>query len=543
MSEAQQDLNAGPSDSNKCTGFQFTGLKSIFWPVHTSELKKLIPMLVVFFLIFFNYNVLRTMKDALVITAKNSGAEVIPFIKLWVMFPGAILLTYIFTRLSNRLSREIVIYSMLGLFLLYFFVFTFFIYPIRDQLHAHQLADYLQGVLPVGFKGFIAMIRYWSFTSFYAMSELWSPIILFLVFWGFANQVTRVGEAKRFYGLFGIGANLSGVAAGGVSMYCCQHDFNPLLPFGHDAWEQSMIMLISLVLLAGGAAIALLRWMHLKVLTDPLYYDPSDALGDRKIKGKMSMRKNFAYLFNSPYLVRLAVIVIAYNFVINLVEVMWKFEVNQLYPNPQDYNMYMSRITAIIGVIATLTAVVVSGNSIRKFGWTFTAMLTPLILFITSVGFFGFFFFKIELSEISMVLFGASPLAMAVFFGSAQNIMSRAAKYTVYDATQQMAFVPLDSESKAKGKAAIDGVCSRLGKSAGSLVHQSLLLTFSTISASAPYVAGFLFGSIMIWMSSVTWLGKKFNALSDLSEDPAPPRKASIQNLEPQLETAQGVNI
>lgn len=498
---------------------QFQGLRGVVWPVHSYELKKLIPMLIIFFLISFDYNVLRTMKDALVVTAKSSGAEVIPFIKVWVMFPGAILLTYIFTRLTNRFSRETVIYTILGIFLAYFFIFAFFVYPMRDQLHADNLANYLQTVLPPGFKGFIAMIRYWSFTSFYAMSELWSNIILFLLFWGFANQVTRVSEAKRFYGLFGIGANLSGVAAGLASMYCCAQEYNPALPFGNDGWEQSMVMLISLVLLSGFAAIALFRWMNVTVLTDPRYYDPAEALGDSKVKGRMSMRQNFSYLFKSDYLISLALIVVCYNLVINLVEVVWKHEVRELYPNPQDYNLYMNQVTTIIGVIATLTALFVSGSSIRKFGWTFTALLTPLILFVTSIGFFGFFFFKGQLTDLTMTMLGTTPLMLAVFFGSAQNVMSRAAKYTVYDATQQMAFVPLDVESKTKGKAAIDGVCSRLGKSGGSVIHQSLLVTFSSITASAPYVAGFLFASIMIWTAATVWLGKRFNALVQSSED------------------------
>lgn len=503
---------------------EFTGLKAILWPVHRYELKKLIPMLVIFFLISFDYNVLRTMKDALVVTAKSSGAEVIPFIKVWVMFPGAILLTYIFTRLTNRFSRETVIYSILGLFLTYFFVFTFFLYPIRDILHADRAADYLETVLPLGFKGFIAMVRYWSFTTFYVMSELWSNIILFLLFWGFANQITRIGEAKRFYGLFGIGANLSGVAAGSCSMYFCLQEFNPNLPFGSDAWEQSMMMLIGLVIIAGFLAMALFRWMNKVVLTDPRYYDPSDALGENKVKGRMSMRENFSYLFKSDYLFSLALIVISYNLVINLVEVVWKHEVRALYPNPQDYNYYMNQVTTIIGVIATFTALFVSGNSIRKFGWTVTAMLTPLILFITSVGFFGFFFFKDELYPLTSAALGATPLAIAVFFGSLQNIMSRAAKYTVFDSTQQMAFVPLDSVSKTKGKAAIDGVCSRLGKSGGSVIHQTLLLNFSTITASAPYVAGFLFASIMIWSVATCYLGKRFNLLTKgtPSKEPAP---------------------
>lgn len=103
------------SDARSNTG-QFKGLKALIWPVHNHELKKLVPMLVIFFLISFDYNVLRTMKDALVVTAKSSGAEVIPFIKVWVMFPGAIFFTFLFTRLSNRFSREVVIYAMLSLF-------------------------------------------------------------------------------------------------------------------------------------------------------------------------------------------------------------------------------------------------------------------------------------------------------------------------------------------------------------------------------------------------------------------------------------------
>ncbi|KAF3361709.1 ADP,ATP carrier protein 1 [Chlamydiales bacterium STE3] len=497
----------------------FQGFRALIWPVHSHELKKLLPMLAIFFFISFDYNVLRTMKDTIVVTAKSSGAEVIPFIKVWVMFPGALLMTFLFTRLSNRFSSETVIYSILSLFLAYFFVFTFVVYPHRESLHAHFLADRLQEILPSGLWGFVAMIRYWSFTSFYVMSELWSNIIIFLLFWGFANQITRLQEAKRFYGLFGIGANFSGVAAGSISVYFCRQEFNPNIPFGTSAWEQSMGMLIILVVVAGLIAMGLFRWMNLKVLTDPLYYDPNEATKESKVKGRMSMRENFSYLFKSDYLIYLAIIVISYNFVINLVEVVWKHQVRSLYPDPQDYSLYMNQITTIIGFIATFTALFVSGNSIRKCGWTFTALLTPTILLITSVGFFGFFFFKDYLFDFTSIVLGTTPLAVTVFFGSAQNILSRAAKYTVFDATQQMAFIPLSAESRLKGKAAIDGVCSRLGKTGGSVVHQSLFLTFTTVAASAPYVAGFLFAIIIIWASSAYMLGKKFNALTEPTSD------------------------
>jgi AAA family ATP:ADP antiporter len=135
-------------------------------------------------------------------------------------------------------------------------------------------------------------------------------------------------------------------------------------------------------------------------------------------------------------------------------------------------------------------------------------------LLITSIGFFAFFFAKGDMADIVIQLFGATPLAIVVFFGSAQNILSRAAKYTVFDVTKEMAFVPLTPEDQLKGKPIVDGICSRLGKSGGSVIHQGLLVTFSTITASAPYVAGVLLSIIGVWIGATRVLGKKFTALT-----------------------------
>ncbi len=494
---------------------EFGKWRSYLWPVHYYELKKLVPMLLIFFLISFDYNILRTLKDTVVVTAKSSGAEVIPFIKVWVMFPSAVIMTILFTRLSNYFSRESVFYIMIGSFLTYFTLFIFVLHPAREFLHPHTLADELQEILPLGCKGLIAMFRNWTFTSFYVMSELWSSAILAVLFWGFANQVTRVREATRFYGLFGIGANFSGVFAGQASVYLSRHTYNPSIPYGYDAWDQSLFMLVSLVLVSGLGAIVIFRWLNRYVLSDPLYYDPEAAIEDKSIKGKkLSLRETFAYLSRSKYLIYIAIIVLSYNLVINLTEVLWKHEVRELYPNPNDYSLYTNQISTIIGVIATLSALFVSGNCIRLLGWSFTAMLTPMILLFTSIGFFSFFLMKGHFSDYVISFTGMTPLILVVFFGSTQNILSRAAKYSVYDATKEMAFIPLNAEWKLKGKAAIDGVCSRLGKSSGSVVHQTFLLLFSTFAASAPYVALVLFAVIAVWIGATRTLGRKFNEMT-----------------------------
>jgi AAA family ATP:ADP antiporter len=85
-----------------------------------------------------------------------------------------------------------------------------------------------------------------------------------------------------------------------------------------------------------------------------------------------------------------------------------------------------------------------------------------------------------------------------------------------------MAFIPLDRESKLKGKAAIDGVGSRLGKSGGSVIHQGLLLFFGTVGASAPYVGALFLAVLLIWILAVVSLGKQFDALTTKEKEEEP---------------------
>jgi AAA family ATP:ADP antiporter len=475
------------------------------------------------FFIGFNYNILRNMKEASLVTAEASGAEVIPFLKVWGIVPIAFLMTFVYSKLNNHLQRDKVFLSMIGLFLAFFVVFTFVLFPLRDTLHLHRTAHFLESVLPAGCKGFIAMVRYWIFSSFYIMSDLWSSTILSMLFWGFANEVTRLEEAKRFYGLIALGLNVAAITSGQASVFLTSSFIHKHLPLKSEAWENSLVLLTIVVVLCGLLIMGIHRWMVRNVVSpkEALHKEPETP------KIRMSMRENFAYLARSKYLVYLALIVLSYNIIINLVEVIWKDQVKQLYPDPNAFAAYMSQITTVTGTISFFTSFLISGQLIRRCGWTFSACITPIILLVTSIGFF-FFFFGSNIFLGMLAALGTSPLALVVFFGSAQNCLCRAAKFTLFDGTKEMAFIPLSMESKLKGKAAIDGVGSRLGKSGGSLIHQSLLMIFSTISASAAYVAGILLVVIIVWLLAIRGLGKQFQAVSTVHtalSDPLPPEK------------------
>src|ERR1700731_4600730 len=97
---------------------EFGKLRSFFWPVHSYELKKLLPMLLMFLCISFNYTILRDTKDTLIVT--SSGAETIPFLKVWGVVPAAVIFMLVYAKLSNILSKEKLFYAAIAPFLVFF---------------------------------------------------------------------------------------------------------------------------------------------------------------------------------------------------------------------------------------------------------------------------------------------------------------------------------------------------------------------------------------------------------------------------------------
>lgn len=491
----------------------FSPVRSFFWPIHRNELRKFIPMLIMLFFVCFNYSILRNMKDSIVVTA--SGATVLPFIKVWMILPCAILITVIFTKLSNRLSQERVFYIFISTFLIFFTLFAYVLYPLRDMLHPYGLANYFETILPLGFHGFIEMCCNWTFTLFYVMCELWGSLVMTVLFWGFANEITRIHEARRFYSVLSIFSNIAAICAGQAANYFADKNsiFYKLFSFtSSDDWERSMMSLIFIVVVSGIITMYTFRWMNKNVLTDQSFDELHQTKRDLKKKGRLSIKDSFSYLSNSKYLTCIAFIVLGYNLTINLAEVVYKERLRELYPLTSDYNVFLNNVTTSVGVVSTIMAIFMA-KIISRFGWTRTALITPVIMLVTVVGFFSFLIFQDSLGAFAMALTGLSPLVISVYFGAAQNCFSKAMKYSVFDATKEMTFIPLDHEVKLKGKAAIDGVGSRLGKSGGSFLQQGLIVIFGSLTASASYVAFIIIAAIVGWVYAVKALGKEFTAI------------------------------
>ncbi|MDR3670635.1 MAG: Npt1/Npt2 family nucleotide transporter [Holophaga sp.] len=487
-------------------GQAFGKLRRVVWPIRGHELKKFLPMFFMFFFISLVYSLLRNTKDSLIVTAPGGGADLIPFLKVYGVIPMSVLYLLVYAKLSNGLSKQALFHTALAPFFLFFLAFAF-VFPVRESIQPHWQAQ-----LPPGLAHLAAMARHWVLCLFYVMAELWGSVALSLLFWTFANDIVRIEESRRFYALFGLGANLALIAVKFANQFI--HHLEQFLirrrPMAD--WSAYMILLMGVVLLSIVCILLIYRWINREVLTDPRFYTPAEQLEHHAARPRMSLPEAFRFLLRSRYLLWIAVLVISYGIAINLIEVTWKTHVGLLHPQPKDYQDFMANFSLATGLTTSFLMLFVANNLIRVFGWTLAALATPVVLLVTGIGFFGFILCEDSAAPL-LADFGTTPLAAAVLFGTVQNVLSKATKYSLFDPTKEMAYIPLDPESKVKGKAAIDVVGARLGKAGGSLIQQLLIGLFHSLRAVPGQIAVILLVVIGAWIWAAQRLGRAYGRL------------------------------
>ncbi|MBP9694252.1 MAG: NTP/NDP exchange transporter [Alphaproteobacteria bacterium] len=505
----------------------FSPIRAFFWPIYGAELKKFIPMGLLMFFILFNYTALRSIKDTLVIG--SGGTSVLPVLKFGVVLPFAILFMILYAKMANVFSKEKLFYAVTVPFLAYFALFAFVLYPNHEVLHLSAAwteslqAEYprVQSVFPV--------IANWSFSLIYVFAELWGSVMLSLMFWQFANEITKTQEAKRFYGMFGLIANFAMIAVGLFPLI--QSIFDHYFLTAAAKFDFQITFTFSAVIVSCFILMGIYRWMNKNVLTDKRFYDPHDVPAKvGKKKAKLSVKESLSYVFRSKYLGMIALLVICYGIVIGCVEVVWKTQANLYYPENVDYKAFMDKYLAITGVVTIICMLSFKGI-VGKFGWLRGAIMTPIMMLVTSVLFFAFIFMQ-DAFDPYFVALGTSSLFMAVIVGGIQNVLSKGTKYSLFDPTKEMAYIPLDQELKMKGKAAVDVVGGRLGKGGSGAINFALMaIVAGTIADVISYIAIIVVALLVVWLYAVGHLSKLYHkALKDSEKAIAHDDKVKVAN-------------
>ena len=169
---------------------------------------------------------------------------------MYGVWPASVLFLVVYTLGTQRFSRGALFNIVIAAFLVFFVAFGLAC-PLHDSLHLHAFADRSMLWVPqgkpcsdacsdtssccvsaeclscsgspaacvvcwrashsacmicgcAGFGGAVGMVRNWTYTLLFIAGELWGDVVLSLLFWGLANELTHMSEAPTLYPLFGM---------------------------------------------------------------------------------------------------------------------------------------------------------------------------------------------------------------------------------------------------------------------------------------------------------------------------------------------------
>lgn len=487
--------------------------KKFFWPIETHEHKFFVSMALLLMFALYNFAALRSIKDSLVVP--NIGAESISFLKLWLVLPSAIIFTVVYLKLSNLYTADKVFYIITSSFIIFFLIFTFFLYPNREIIHPD--GEYISELINFNpkLKWFLMIYAKWSFALMYVFSELWSVVVINLMFWQFANYIVDTKDAKRFYPLFGVLGNVGLILAGNNLIFFANSVGIPdyvlevAMCKGSSNDDITLRLSILSVVFAGIIVQFMMYYLNNFVIKEVnLKFHSTD-----KTVTKLSLRESVLLILRSRYIFSITMIIVCYGLSINIVEGPWKAKIQELYPSQHEYLDFMGRFNIWMG-ISCISFMVLGSNFIRFLPWIFSALFTPIVIGISGFLFYSFIVFEHFFTSVPEFIV-SNPVFAAIIAGSFQNIISKSSKYSLFDSTKEMAYIPLSVELKTKGKASAEVIGAKFGKSIGAII-QSVLFIFITdakfddISPVLMCIFGFI---ISFWIYNVFKLSKQYNNL------------------------------
>ena len=315
----------------------------------------------------------------------------------------------------------------------------------------------------------------------------------------------QVEQSKRFYILFGLisqtGLIFSGLLltnAKDISLF-----LEAIAGMSLDKEVLYVQLLLSSVLFLGLVSMFIFWYLNNVVMKN----NTEQFVIKTKIK-QTTLVENVKFIWHSKYIRLITLLLICYGASINLVEAPWKIKTSSVYTTVADFTAFSGSYLQYTG-ICTLIMVLVGSNVVRTLGWATTAIITPAIITVTGILVFASNSFHTHFAAFMFII---DPINFAIIAGAVQNVLSKSSKYALFDATKEMIYVPLDDETKAKGKAAADMLGVKFGKSFSSGIQAFLLIILPNVAYNviASYLMVIFLGVCALWFFTIYEINKEY---------------------------------
>ena len=244
--------------------------------------------------------------------------------------------------------------------------------------------------------------------------------LLIVPFWTFANEIYTSREAKRLFGFIGAGGVLANVVSGG---------FTKLIV--HSIGTENLILVCTGLLILSALIIVYIKNTEgVNILSTP-----------EQKRQTTNLIRDISSIFAEEYTRKIALIVIVMAIVITSVDYQFKILAKSSFTQENSLTEFLAMFVFATGIIACIIQFFITGRFVNKYGIFAALFILPLFI---STG-------------ISIFIFTATLFAIGI--SQASNYMLR---YTVWDSTFQMLYIPIPQKKRNSSKAIIDGVFKQL---------------------------------------------------------------------------------
>ena len=262
-------------------------------------------------------------------------------------------------------------------------------------------------------------ISNYVYPSLYVFIEIVGSLLI-VPFWTFANEIYTSREAKRLFGFIGAGGVLANVVSGG---------FTKLIVHSIGT-ENLLLVCIGLMIFASTIIFFITKTEGVNILST----------AEQK-RQSTNLLRDISNIFTEDYTRKIALIVIVMAIVITSVDYQFKILAKSSFAQENSLTEFLAMFVFATGIIACIIQFFITGRFVNKYGIFAALFVLP---FFAGMG-------------ISIFIFTSTLFAIGI--SQASNYMFR---YTVWDSTFQMLYIPIPQRKRNSSKAIIDGVFKQL---------------------------------------------------------------------------------
>ena len=432
-----------------------------------------------FFLIIATYWILKPIKRGVIINYFGedpmqllgmtfSGAEAEQIGKLMNMV-AVYLIVLLFTYLSRRLPRHYLVATFAGLFSATFALFAWLIQSPTEPV-------------------------VWSF---YILGDMFNTAMVAL-FWAFSNDIATSDEAKRTYGIIGLGGVVGGfIGATIVNTYVEQFGRSPLLLF----------CIVPMVLMT------IIAFIVHKRETD----GSDEQLPAAEGRGANVALEGAKLVLKSKYLLAIAGIIGIYELTSNIIDYQLAATVERTITESLAKDEFFGLVGQLIGIISIGVQLALTTYVLRRFGVRVALFFLPIAVLAGSAGFL---------------------ILPTLFFAAAMSVSDNALNYSINQSAKEALYTPTNEQVTYKAKAFIDMFVQRFSK----VVSVVLNLAIAAIFVSGERWLS-LFSLVMIagWLYLVWYAGSEFKRITGgtTTDDADPDADADPETDEAERDTVE----